>query len=215
MNGRIHIAEILLYEIALHETPSLTQPERLSLLWRCLQSVVAYMRVRFAESDIWRPKFICLKAADFVFAIQVGLRLYSLRTPGWDLELVRESLGIDRWIIEQAAELERILEARSQGPWTKAMQAAGLSPAIVDPFQKLLISLRGFSTLVSRENEKNVLITPPVDAARVQAQEQAQGQAQDEGFMAGMETEMSLFDDFHLTQLDFMTMGAPAPPWEY
>ena len=211
MNGRIHIAEILLYEIALHESPALTQPERLSLLWRCLQSVVAYMRVRFAESDIWRPKFICLKAADFVFAAQVGLRLYSLRTPGWDLELVRDSLELDRWIAEQSAELERILEARSQGPWTKAMQAAGLSPAIVDPFQKLLISLRGFSTLVSRENEKNVPITPPGDAAAVPAQ----GQAQDEGFMAGMEAEMSLFDDFYLTQLDFMAMGAPAPPWEY
>lgn len=211
MNGRIHIAEILLYEVALHESPVLMQPERLSLLWRCLQSVVAYMRVRFAESDIWRPKFICLKAADFIFAAQVGLRLYSLRTPGWDLELVRESLGVDRWIADQSAELERILEARSQGPWTKAMQAAGLSPAIVDPFQKLLISLRGFGTLVSKENEKNVPITPPGDAASVPAQ----GQAQDEGLMAGMEAEMSLFDDFYLTQLDFMASGAPPPPWEY
>ena len=211
MNCRIHIAEILLYEVALHESPVLMQPERLSLLWRCLQSVVAYMRVRFAESDIWRPKFICLKAADFVFAAQVGLRLYSLRTPGWDLELVRDSLGVDRWIAEQSAELERILEARSQGPWTKAMQAAGLSPAIVDPFQKLLISLRGFGTLVSKENEKNVPITPPGDAAGVPAQ----GQAQDEGLMAGMEAEMSLFDDFYLTQLDFMASGAPPPPWEY
>lgn len=210
MNGHIHIAEILLYEIALHESPAMTQPERLSLLWRCLQSIVAYMRVRFAESDIWRPKFICLKAADFVFATQVALRLFSLRTPGWDLELVRDSLAIDRWFAEQSAELERILEARSQGPWTKALQAAGLSPAMVDPFQKLLISLRGFCTLVSRENGEDVPITPPGDAAGLQAQ------AQDEGLMAGMDAETSLFDDFYLTQLDFMAMGASAPaPWEY
>ena len=203
---RFIIAEILLYEIALNDSLAIAQPERLNLLWRCLQSVKAYMRLRFENYDIHRPKFICLMAGDFVFSAQVALKLLSLRTPGWDLPLVWEKLAMDRWIEGQTKELGEVLELRSQASWTKELQARGLAPVVVDPFQKLLISLKGFSALLSKESERNMPITPPEEEQMVPSQ--------DAGFLAGIDAEMSMFDDFHLTQFDFLAMDVSTPQWE-
>lgn len=186
----------------------MTQPDRLSLLWRCLQAVSSYMQLRFDYENIKYPKFICLMAGDFVFAAQTGLRLLLLRTPGWDLPRVWETLAIEKWIECQRNELGELLEARSRAPWTKELQASGLAPVVVDPFQKLLLSLRGFSALLARESEKNVPITPPEEEEQVVP-------TQDDGFLANMDAEMSMFDDFHLTQFDFLAMDASTPQWEY
>lgn len=205
---RAIVAEILLYEVALKESPAMTQPDRLSLLWRCLQAVSSYMHLRFDEYDVHYPKFICLMAGDFVFAAQAGLRLLLLRTPGWDLPRVWETLAIEKWIEHQMAELGTVLEARSRASWTKELQAKGLAPVVVDPFQKLLLSLKGFAALLVRESEKNVPITPPEEEEQVVP-------TQDDGFLAGMDAEMSMLDDFHLTQFDFLAMDASTPQWEY
>lgn len=208
IKSRIAVAEILLYEIALKESPAMAQPDRLSLLWRCLQSVNTYMHLRFDNNDIHHRKFICLMAADFVFAAQTGLRLLLLRTPGWNLPRVWETLAVEKWLGCQMIELEQILEERSRASWTKELQVNGLAPVVVDPFQKLLLSLKGFSALIARENEKNVPVTPPEEEEQVVP-------TQDEGFLAEMDAEMSLFDDLHLTQFDFLTMDASTPQWEY
>ncbi|MBE3047925.1 hypothetical protein IMZ48_36525, partial [Candidatus Bathyarchaeota archaeon] len=195
-----------LYEIALNESPALTHPERLNLLWRCLQSVTAYMRLRFDYYDIAHPKFMCLMAGDFVFSAQVALKLLSLRTPGWDSCLVWKELAIDYWIERQMVELGELLEARGGAAWTKELQASGLAPVIVDPFEKLRISLTGFSALLSKET-KNMPITPPEE-------EQEQVMSAQDGFLAGVDAEMALFDDFYLTQTDFLSMDVSTTQWE-
>lgn len=205
---RVIIAETLLYEIALNDSPVITQPERLALLWRCLQSVTAYMHLRFDYYDISHPKFMCLMAGDFVFSAQVGLKLLSLRTPGWDLPLVWRELAIDWWVEKQMTELGELLEARGSAAWTKELQAKGLAPVVVDPFEKLRISLTQFSALLSKENARNLPITPPEEEAQVVPE-------QDGGFLAGVDAEMALFDDFYLTQSDLLAMDVSTPQWEY
>lgn len=210
IQARRIVAEILLYEVALKESPAMTQPDRLSLLWRCLQAVISYMHLRFDGYDIYSPKFICLMAGDFVFAAQTGLRLLLLRTPGWDLPRVWETLSIMKWVERQKDELQELLEVRSRASWTKELQASGLAPVIVDPFQKLLLSLSGFAGLLARESEKNVPITPPTEE-----EDEVMVPTQDEGFLSAMDAEMSMLDDFQLTQFDFLAMDASTPQWQY
>ncbi|SPN98362.1 uncharacterized protein DNG_01407 [Cephalotrichum gorgonifer] len=206
---RVIVAQALLHEIALLESSVMTLPDRISLLWRLLELVTTYMKVRFIGSDVYRPKTICIMTGDFIFCGQIAMKLASLRIPGWDTGRAREKLELERWIGAQKDELEEITAVRARSLWTAELQAKGLSPVVMDPFQKLVISLRGFAILLAKEMEKSAPLTPPEEPVEVVPP------GYDES-MPELDIDMSIFDDFHLTQIDFLTPdGLTTPPWGY
>lgn len=116
---QLHIAEILLYEVGIHDDLSAALPttERLELLWECLKATRSMLEARFEVPMVDRPRQTCLSSFDYTYAMLTSLRLSTLGLPGWDLALVRRELDAGKFLDMQIQEVRWLLERRSHGAW--------------------------------------------------------------------------------------------------
>lgn len=116
---QLHIAEILLYEVGIHDDLSASLPvtERLELLWECLKSTRSMLEARFEIPMVDRPRQTCLSSFDYTYAMLTSLRLSTLALAGWDLALVRRELDAGKFLDMQIVEVKWLLEKRSGGAW--------------------------------------------------------------------------------------------------
>lgn len=122
---QIKIAEILLYEAGLHDelAAHLAPPERLEMLWKCLQATRALLDLRFSQhlllttnpstiSIFQPPRYIALTSFDYIFSMLTCLRLSIANLPGWDLRLVRRELDFNEYLARQQQILKRFADMR-------------------------------------------------------------------------------------------------------
>ncbi|KAI7778152.1 hypothetical protein LA080_002578 [Diaporthe eres] len=116
---QLHIAEILLYEVGIHDdlSAALSTTERLELLWECLKATRSMLEARFEVPMVDRPRQTCLSSFDYTYAMLMSLRLSTLALPGWDLALVRRELDAGKFLDMQIQEVKWLLEKRSRGAW--------------------------------------------------------------------------------------------------
>lgn len=116
---QLHIAEILLYEVGIHDdlSAALSTTERLELLWECLKATRSMLEARFEIPMVERPRQTCLSSFDYTYAMLTSLRLSTLALPGWDLALVRRELDAGKFLDVQIQEVKWLLEKRSRGAW--------------------------------------------------------------------------------------------------
>lgn len=116
---QLHIAEILLYEVGIHDdlSAALSTTERLELLWDCLKATRSMLEARFEVPMVDRPRQTCLSSFDYTYAMLTSLRLSTLALPGWDLALVRRELDAGKFLDMQIQEVKWLLEKRSRGAW--------------------------------------------------------------------------------------------------
>ncbi|KAF7563776.1 hypothetical protein G7046_g295 [Stylonectria norvegica] len=151
----ISIAEVLLNEIALSDQHSSASyvplTDRLQLLWACLRSLTAFFDIRFSRRELERPRFICLSASDFAFALITGLKLLTLQLPGWNLAHIHAELDMCAIMDGQIRDLMLIIMRRKQGAFPGA--TAGAVPR-EDPFERLLRQLKTLRDLAKLELER-------------------------------------------------------------
>lgn len=116
---QLHIAEILLYEVGIHDdlSAALATTERLELLWECLKATRSMLEARFEIPMVDRPRQTCLSSFDYTYAMLTSLKLSTLALPGWDLALVRRELDAGKFLDMQIQEVKWLLEKRSRGAW--------------------------------------------------------------------------------------------------
>ncbi|KAL8388607.1 hypothetical protein RB595_009095 [Gaeumannomyces hyphopodioides] len=144
LRSHILVAHIQLYEISLNELPrplqdrpgfgaaalalahqpaatvdATAEPERLELLWLCLDACRRYMAFRFhgggaPSAPDARPHTVCLCASfDYVVAKITSLKLWMLQAPGWDRASARKGLGLESVADQMIEELRvTVLERR-------------------------------------------------------------------------------------------------------
>ncbi|EEY22572.1 conserved hypothetical protein [Verticillium alfalfae VaMs.102] len=116
--SHVAIAEVLLYEIGLPESQKtgalIPHTDRLGLLWNCLTAAKTFMDIRFAESNL-RPRFICLNASDWLFAVLVALKLRTMELPGWDLGVVDAHLPLEQMVDRQIQDMDQLIAKRAEG----------------------------------------------------------------------------------------------------
>ncbi|KAJ4170041.1 hypothetical protein NW754_006182 [Fusarium falciforme] len=146
LKSHIHVAEVLLYEIALsdqHSTASyMPLTDRLQLLWGCLRSL----------------KFLCMSASDFVYTIITGIKLMTLQLPGWNLASIHNELDMTEVMGQQVRDLVVIVARRKQGNILGTATPSGV-PAPQppeDPFERLLRQLKTLRDLVKVELKRLV-----------------------------------------------------------
>lgn len=112
----MHIAEILLYEVGIHEDLSASLPltERLGLLWECLKATRSMLEARFEKPRSDRPRQTNLSTFDYAYAMLTCLKLSTLNIPGWDLRLVRKELDGDEFLDKQIGEIKDFVERRNR-----------------------------------------------------------------------------------------------------
>ncbi|KAG8165697.1 hypothetical protein KVR01_004249 [Diaporthe batatas] len=146
---QLHIAEILLYEVGIHDDLSASLPvtERLELLWECLKATRSMLEARFEVPMVERPRQTCLSSFDYTYAMLTSLRLSTLALPGWDLAVVRRQLDADKFLAVQIAEVKWMLERRSGGAWRAPEEEDVLVPGrapgrdALDPLETLYTRL--------------------------------------------------------------------------
>lgn len=116
MAGHIYVAEILLYELGIHQDgwqqQLLAPTDRLELLWACLGATKGFLTNRFARTTSQYPRFTCMSSFDFVYAFLTCLKLITLEAPGWDLQIVRRQLPLDELIDRQVEHMEQVANQR-------------------------------------------------------------------------------------------------------
>lgn len=118
--------------------------QRLELLRKCLQSVRAFMEIRFRKVNHEWPQFICLCSFDYAFSMLVCLKLLTMHIAGWDLRLARKELDADRYLLWQIEEL-RDFTAERHRPRGRVDDGEGTKGQSSDPFvraQKRMSQLR-------------------------------------------------------------------------
>lgn len=148
------VAEVLLYENALserHTTVSYVPPhERLQLLWSCLRALKEFFAIRFSYRELERPRFLCLNASDFVFAIITGMKLMTLHLPGWNLAHVHRELDMVGVMDDQIHDLVLIITRRQRG----LLPTEGPGAPREDPFVRLMRQLKTLRDLSKMEMDR-------------------------------------------------------------
>ncbi|KAL6356191.1 hypothetical protein LRP88_09782 [Fusarium phalaenopsidis] len=162
LKSHIHVAEVLLYEIALsdqHSTASyMPLTDRLQLLWGCLRSLKSFFDLRFSHRELERPRFLCMSASDFVYTIITGIKLMTLQLPGWNLASIHNELDMTEVMDQQVRDLVVIVARRKQGNILGTATPSGV-PAPQppeDPFERLLRQLKTLRDLVKVELKRLV-----------------------------------------------------------
>ncbi|EEU46134.1 uncharacterized protein NECHADRAFT_92898 [Fusarium vanettenii 77-13-4] len=162
LKSHIHVAEVLLYEIALsdqHSTASyMPLTDRLQLLWGCLRSLKSFFDLRFSHRELERPRFLCMSASDFVYTIITGIKLMTLQLPGWNLASIHNELDMTEVMDQQVRDLVVIVARRKQGNMLGTATPLGV-PAPQppeDPFERLLRQLKTLRDLVKVELKRLV-----------------------------------------------------------
>ncbi|UNI14177.1 hypothetical protein JDV02_000834 [Purpureocillium takamizusanense] len=142
------IAEVLLMDIAISDqhcnSSNMPLTDRLQLLWSCVRSLRAFFKVRFAGSELERPRFLTLIASDIAYTFITGVKLLALRVPGWNLEHIGKELALDKMLGQQIHDLSEIIDKRKSGLLSTA-DKAGLE----DPLERLVRLLRTAQELVA------------------------------------------------------------------
>jgi len=142
------IAEVLLMDIAISDqhcnSSNMPLTDRLQLLWSCVRSLRAFFKVRFAGSELERPRFLTLIASDVAYTFITGVKLLALRVPGWNLEHIGKELALDKMLGQQIQDLSEIIDKRKSGLLSTA-DKAGLE----DPLERLVRLLRTAQELVA------------------------------------------------------------------
>lgn len=124
--SHVHIAETLLYEIAIPQPQgtggssmsslSLSPTDRLELLWNCLKSTRDFFAVQFDRPLGDRPGVICMTSFDRIFSFLTILKLITIvDVPGWDLATVRREVNFAALLERQAIDLETMAVRRRTG----------------------------------------------------------------------------------------------------
>ncbi|KAL6403938.1 hypothetical protein AUP68_13314 [Ilyonectria robusta] len=154
LRSHVNVAEVLLYEIALSDQHSSVSyvplTDRLQLLWGCVHSLRSFFTIRFASREIDRPRFLCLSASDYVFAIITGIRLLTLQLPGWNLTHIQNELNMLDVMDSQIQDLVIIINRRKQGIYL----SAAMADRPEDPFERLLSQLKALRDLVKLELDR-------------------------------------------------------------
>lgn len=165
---QVKLAEILLYEAGLSEelAVSLTPPERLDMLWKCLQATRAMLDLRFSQlptAAIPALQSIPLMGSDYTFAMLTCLRLSTVNLPGWDLRLVRREVDFNKYLALQHQVLKSFVETRREALMSDGGASAGgqdardggirrnVPPGFVDPFDTLQIQIAQLGAMVKAE----------------------------------------------------------------
>ena len=117
--------------------------DRLQLLWACVRSLRSFFKVRFAESELEKPRFLTLIASDLAYTFITGIKLLTLRVPGWNLDHIGKELALDKILGRQIQDLGDIIAKRRSG--LLSADKAGLE----DPLERLLRLLRTAQELVA------------------------------------------------------------------
>jgi hypothetical protein len=156
LKTHVHIAQVLLYEIAIsdqHTNESYVPlTDRLQLLWGCVRSLRSFYDTRFAHRELERPRFLCLSASDFAFALITGVKLLTLQVPGWNLQQIQAELNMIEVMDSQIQDLVIIIARRKTGLFPDA--APGEKPPPEDPFSRLLRQLTTLRDMVKQEMER-------------------------------------------------------------
>lgn len=154
MKSHVNIAEILLYEISLSDQHSSASyvplTDRLQLLWACLRALKSFFAIRFAHRELERPRFLCLSASDFVFAIITALKLFTLQLPGWNLGHIQSELDMCEVMDSQIRDLVVIINRRKQG----LFPGVGGPTPLEDPFERLLRQLKTLRDIAKMELDR-------------------------------------------------------------
>lgn len=168
---QIKTAEVLLYEAALHEdlAASLALPERLEMLWKCLQACRNMLELRFEQHftpAVPLPRYTALTSFDYTFVMLTCLQLSTINLPGWDLRLLRkevdfsEYLSKQRHILKMFADLRREamantytgVDGANDGQEEGDSARRGKLPAgFVDPYETLQLQLAQLGVVVKAE----------------------------------------------------------------
>lgn len=150
LKSHINIAEILLYEISLSDQHSSASyvplMDRLQLLWACLRALKSFFGIRFSHRELERPRFLCLSASDFVYAIITGLKLLTLQLPGWNLAHIHSEFDMCEVMDSQIRDLIVIIGRRKQ-----SMIPAVAATPLEDPFERMLRQLKTLRDLAKME----------------------------------------------------------------
>ncbi|KAH6888560.1 hypothetical protein B0T10DRAFT_56154 [Thelonectria olida] len=156
LKSHAQIAQVLLYEIAIsdqHTTETYVPlTDRLQLLWGCVRSLRSFYDTRFAHRELERPRFLCLSASDFAFALITGVKLLTLQVPGWNLGQISAELNMIEVMDSQIQDLVVIIARRKSGLFPDA--APGGKPPPEDPFSRLLRQLTTLRAMVKQEMER-------------------------------------------------------------
>jgi hypothetical protein len=223
---QLHIAEILLYEVGIHDDLSACLPttERLELLWDCLKATRSMLEARFDIPMVDRPRQTCMSSYDYTYAMLTSLRLSTLALPGWDLALVRRELDTGKFLDMQIQEVKWVLERRSGGAWRADEEIVGNIGPTGQAAPSLRASLDPLETLYTRLLQLRVALKAELLAAAAQGEEGAGGQdmlaqaaAQTPGAAAAGEGDNSLVGENQFvadpTLLDF-TQDPQDPFWQ-
>lgn len=168
LKSHVNVAQVLLYEIAFSDqhsaAPFISFADRLQLLWSCLRSLKSFFDIRFASRELEHPRFLCLSASDFVYAVITGLKLMMLQLPGWNLAHIRVELDMIEVMDQQIRDLVMIITRRKQGIFPETVPFLA---TVEDPLENLLCRLKTLRDMVKLEFEQ--LDTGSVDLPAVDA----------------------------------------------
>ena len=134
LRSHISIAEVMLTEWAMSDrycnASNMALTDRLRVLWSCVRSLknVFFMRMGIWD-DFDDPKFLCLHASDLSYALLIGVRLVTLRLPGWNLEHIERELSFGQVMDSLVAHLSGLVERRRNGVVSSALKEGGALPA--------------------------------------------------------------------------------------
>lgn len=158
------VAQILLYEFAIsdqHSTASFVPlTDRLQLLWACLRSLKSFFDIRFAHRELERPRFLCLSASDYVYALITGLKLMMLQLPGWNHAHLQGEIDMVEVMDQQSRDMVIIIAQRKQGLFPDAPPLPNLAE---DPFESMLYRLGMLRDSTKQELERLDAGTVDVD----------------------------------------------------
>ncbi|KAG9258016.1 uncharacterized protein F5Z01DRAFT_633022 [Emericellopsis atlantica] len=149
LEAHICIAQILLTEWAISDVHLATpMTDRLNLLWTCLRALRKLFDGRVQEwTDLDNPQFLCLSGSDVSYALIVGIRLSTLRLPGWNLEQIEQELRFGAIMDAAIEHLSLVVERRRSGVFSVAARSDGRA----DPFTGLLRLCQRMSVHVREE----------------------------------------------------------------
>lgn len=152
MMNHIAIAHVLLTEWAIsdrhHSTSAMALTDRLRLLWSCARSLHSIFHVRkHIWEDLDNLKFLCLHGSDLSYALITGVRLVTLRLPGWSLEQIDQEMCFSSVMDNLITHLHRIVERRRAGAYSSS-QGGNVAN---DPIEGLWNLCAGLRTKIKAE----------------------------------------------------------------
>lgn len=157
MTNHIAIAHVLLTEWAIsdrhHSTSAMALTDRLRLLWSCARSLHTIFHVRkHIWTDLNNLKFLCLHGSDLSYALITGVRLVTLRLPGWSLEQIDREICFSEVMDDLVSHLYEVTERRKAGAYSSSTG----SSTYEDPIEGLWSLCAGLRVKVKAEMAKAI-----------------------------------------------------------